>query len=142
MADVRLPEHLRGVADGGGAVIAGIRPEHFEDAALIGADKREHGCSFRARIEVLEALGSELYAHFPIGEAAVQSRDLEELAADAGTAEIPGGGEGRAVARLNPASRARQGQEAELWLDVSQIQLFGDDGRALARDRDVSRAPA
>jgi multiple sugar transport system ATP-binding protein len=142
MADVKLPEHLRGLADGSGRVIAGVRPEHFEDAALVG-DERDQGATFRTKIEVLEALGSELYAHFPIGEEAVQAQDLAELAADSGTAEVPGAAEGRAVARLSSTSRARQGQSAELWVDARQIQLFDEDGRSLtAKRRDVSAAPA
>jgi multiple sugar transport system ATP-binding protein len=142
MADVKLPEHLRGLADGSRRVIAGVRPEHFEDAALVG-DERDQGATFRTKIEVLEALGSELYAHFPIGEEAVQAQDLAELAADSGTAEVPGGGEGRAVARLSSTSRARQGQSAELWVDARQIQLFDEDGHSLtAKRRDVSATPA
>jgi multiple sugar transport system ATP-binding protein len=143
MTDVKLPEHLRGLADGSRPIIAGIRPEHFEDAALVSADERDRGATFRTKIEVLEALGSELYAHFPIGEEAVQSEHLAELAADAGTADVPGAAEGRAVARLSSASRARQGQQAELWLDANEIQLFDQDGSSLTtKQRDISAAPA
>src|ERR671939_95159 len=42
MADVRT-DGLGPVAQGGGGLIAGIRPEHFEDAALVGPDKRAQG---------------------------------------------------------------------------------------------------
>jgi len=32
------------------------------------------------------------------------------------------------VARLGRASRLRQGDEAELWFDITQIHLFDDHG--------------
>src|SRR5947209_7622230 len=46
---------------GGGrrGVIAGLRPEHFEDARLVG--ERNRGNTFRAKIDVLESMGSEYY---------------------------------------------------------------------------------
>src|ERR687892_740377 len=61
----------------------------------------------KAKTDVLESMGSELYAHFTVGtEAGVQSEELAELAQDAGAAEVPGGGEeGRAVARLDPRAK-------------------------------------
>src|ERR671923_3006019 len=65
--DVRLPSELHDrVRDAHGRqLIAGIRPEHFEDARLTG-EARDRGSTFRAKIEVLESLGSELYAHFTV----------------------------------------------------------------------------
>jgi multiple sugar transport system ATP-binding protein len=143
MVDTRLPEGVRG--DGGGrGLIAGIRPEHFEDAALVGEDKRGHGATFRARIDLVESMGSELYAHFSLEHEGVQSEELAELAQDAGTADVPGGGEGKVVARLDAASRVRQGEEAELWVDTSRIHFFdGADGRALtSHPSSAAAAPA
>jgi multiple sugar transport system ATP-binding protein len=91
---------------------------------------------------VLESLGSELYAHFTVtADAMIDSAELRELAQDAGGGEIPmEGDEGRIVARLDPASQGRQGQEAELWVDATRLQLFDpEDGRNLMVD---SAAPA
>jgi multiple sugar transport system ATP-binding protein len=121
MVDAAVPQATRAAA-GEGTVIAGIRPEHFEDAHLVG-DKRNQGVVFRTKIDVVESMGSELYAYFEIDSAA-ESDELRELAEDAGTAEVPGAGEGRVVARLDPASNVRAGQEAELWLDSSKINFF------------------
>jgi multiple sugar transport system ATP-binding protein len=123
MADVRA-DGLGQAAQGGGGLIAGIRPEHFEDAGLVGADKRGQGANFRARIELIESMGSELYVHFSLEHGGVESEELAELAQDAGTAEVPGAGEGKIVARLDPASNVRQGEEAELWVDTSRIHFF------------------
>jgi multiple sugar transport system ATP-binding protein len=117
----------------GRQLIAGIRPENFEDAALIG-QARERGTVFKARIEVLESLGSEVYAHFTVEtDQTIESQELRELAEDAGGGEVPmEGEEGRIVARLEPASQVRVGQDAELWVDASKVHLFDpDDGRNL-----------
>jgi multiple sugar transport system ATP-binding protein len=126
----------------GRQLIAGIRPEHFEDAALTG-EARDRGSTFKAHIEVVEALGSELYAHFSVeSDEAIESAELRELAQDAGGGEIPmEGGEGRIVARLDPASEVKQGQESELWVDASRLQLFDtEDGRNLMVDAEAPAA--
>ena len=133
--DVRLPGEMHGRVKGaeGRQLIAGIRPEHFEDATLVG-EARDRGATFRANIDVLESLGSELYAHFKVSsDATIESAELRELAQDAGGGEIPmEGDEGSIVARLDPGSEVKQGQESELWVDATRLQLFDpEDGRNL-----------
>ena len=72
-------------------MIAGIRPEHFEDARF--GDDVADGLRFRANVDVVESMGSELYAYFDIkGTGEVHSEQLDELAADAGMDDVPGGG--------------------------------------------------
>jgi multiple sugar transport system ATP-binding protein len=139
-ADIRLPRELhdrvRNAA--GRQLIAGIRPEHFEDAKLVG-EARDRGTTFRAKIEVLESLGSELFAHFSVTiDEGIESEELRELARDAGGGEVPSeGGEGSVVARLDPASEVKQGEEAELWVDATKLQLFDpEDGRNLMVEAD------
>jgi multiple sugar transport system ATP-binding protein len=124
MVEVMAPPAARDGGTTGGGLIAGIRPEHFEDAALVSPDKRGTGATFRAHVELIESMGSELYVHFDVESGAVESQELAELAADAGTADVPSAGEGRVVARLDPASGVRQGQDTELWVDVSRIHFF------------------
>jgi multiple sugar transport system ATP-binding protein len=138
IGDVRVPDEVRGRLSGteGKTLIAGVRPENFEDAALVG-EARNRGSTFRAHIEVLESLGSELYAHFTVAsDQQIESQELRELAEDVGGGEVPMAGEaGRIVARLEPASQVRVGQEAELWVDASKVHLFDpDDGRNLTTD--------
>jgi multiple sugar transport system ATP-binding protein len=138
IGDVRVPDEVRGRLSGteGKTLIAGVRPENFEDAALVG-EARGRGSTFRAHIEVLESLGSELYAHFTVAsDQQIESAELRELAEDVGGGEVPmAGEEGRIVARLEPASQVRVGQEAELWVDASKVHLFDpDDGRNLTTD--------
>ena len=131
MADVPVPQGVS--ADGSGQLIAGVRPEDFEDAALVG-EARHQGTTFKAKIEVLESMGSELYAHFSVAtDQQIESQELAELAQDAGAGEVPSSGEeGRIVARLNPESKAQQGQELELWVNAERLHLFDQqDGRSL-----------
>src|SRR5436190_8192176 len=136
IGDVNISQHLReraGRLESGRALIAGIRPENFEEASSPEAD-RQRGIAFRARIEVLEAMGSEFYAHFTADtDQSIDSAELRELAEDAGAGDVPTSGEqGRIVARLDPSAHLRQGEEAELWLDASALHLFDpDDGRSL-----------
>jgi multiple sugar transport system ATP-binding protein len=134
IGDVPLTDELRrGLQSGDtGDVIAGLRPEHFEDAALVG-DQAARGTRFRAKIDVLESMGSELYAYFVVEGEQASSAVLEELAADAGTAEVPGASQqGQIVARLDAASKVAEGEEAELWFNASKLHLFdAQSGRNL-----------
>jgi multiple sugar transport system ATP-binding protein len=133
-----VPDELRrkleaGPGGGRRGVIAGLRPDHFEDAALVGA-QQHGGATFTATIDVLESLGSEYYAYFDVDSERVSSRELEELAQDAGAGDLPHSADQRVqlVARLGGASKARQGQPLELWFDPQHLQLFDPEtGRSL-----------
>jgi len=103
-------------------VIVGLRPEDFEDAELLGDKSR--GITFKAKIDVLESMGSEFYAYFNLESEKVSSRELEELAHDAGAADLPTKEGSQVVARLEAASKVRQGQETELWFNTEHLHLF------------------
>ena len=135
IGDVPVPTGLSGAA-AGKQLVAGIRPESFEDAALIG-DARSRGITFRAKIDLVESLGAEKFAHFSVGGEGIDSADLAELAQDAGLHETPSGGEGDVVARLEAASQIKRGDEAELWLDSGKLHLFdADTGQSLTSGGD------
>src|SRR5918995_3507539 len=113
-------------------VIAGVRPEHFEDAKV---EPDKPGLRFRAPVAVVESMGSELYAYFDVKSDSVESAELVELAEDAGLSDLPshGGDQQQMVARLSAASKAAPGTEIEMVLDVAQVQLFDPKtGRSLA----------
>jgi multiple sugar transport system ATP-binding protein len=133
MVDVRIPDELREAigrhGEGSRGVIAGIRPENFEDASLVG-DARDRGVTFKAKIDLLESMGSELYVYFAVESEDIESSELQELAQDAGTAEVPGASEGQVTARLEAASQVQQGQEVELWLDSSKLHFFDPESGA------------
>ena len=133
MVDAPLDSKTRDALSGASGLIAGIRPEHFEDAALVSDDKKPLGRVFKAQVDLVESMGSELYAHFSVQHEGVDSEELAELAQDSGAADVPGGGDDTVVARLDPASGVAQGQESELWVDTSRIHFFDtSDGRALS----------
>ncbi|WIY03383.1 sn-glycerol-3-phosphate ABC transporter ATP-binding protein UgpC [Amycolatopsis mongoliensis] len=104
-------------------VLVGIRPEHFEDAALVEAGQKAGGGTFTARIDVLESMGSEKYAHFTLEGETATSAELAELAADSGSADVPGS-ESQIVARLSAESSAAENADLEIWYDADKIKLF------------------
>jgi multiple sugar transport system ATP-binding protein len=133
---VRLPFGEVDLQEGmqaGGEVIAGIRPEDFEDASLAG-DLPDH-LVFEAPIDLVESMGSEIYAYFPVEAPAAQSDELAELAADSGLADVPSSGEeAQVVARLAPESEVREGSKARLALDTTKLHLFDpSDGTNIAQ---------
>ncbi len=137
---VRLPMgSYKPSGDGGSSlggldrdVIAGVRPEHFEDAALVGDDDRGHGITFRADIDVIEWMGSELFAYFDLKGQGAASGHLQEIAGDLETVEMSAGGDAQVVARLDAASKVKRGDSAELWLDTRRVLLFdADSGETL-----------
>jgi multiple sugar transport system ATP-binding protein len=126
--DVPAPEGL----EQGREVIVGIRPEHIEDASLM-TEHRHKGVVFKTTIDLLESMGSELYAHFKVG-GGIESEELRELAEDAGAGDLPraAGEEGRAVARLSADANVTVGRETELWLETDGLQFFDPEtGRSL-----------
>jgi multiple sugar transport system ATP-binding protein len=136
MVDVPLPQGVReqiGRQPDGRNLIAGIRPEDFEDATRVDRDSRARGVTFRSKLDLVEAMGAEFYAHFGIGAKPVKSEELAELREDAGgVEETTESGGIMAVARLSPQSRARSGEQAELWLDATRMHFFdAESGQAL-----------
>jgi multiple sugar transport system ATP-binding protein len=116
-------------AGAGRDLIMGIRPEHLKDAALIGAEEQPNGLTFSVVVDVLEWLGSEELAYFRVQGARASARELEKLAADSGSTDVPQSGD-QLVARLDPASRAREGERLELWVDPHKAQLFNPQNGA------------
>ena len=124
MLETDLPSGV--VGKNKGTVIAGIRPENFEDASLVPQEDLGHGAKFKATIEVIEWMGSELFAYFTVGGAAVSELGRH---ADLTAEEVRADEEERTtvVARLNAASQAKEGEETELWLDARTMHLFDPD---------------
>jgi multiple sugar transport system ATP-binding protein len=127
---------------GDGQVIVGIRPENFEDVEVIGDLKEERGVTFEAEIDLVESLGSDLYAYFHIESEGVQSDQLadivEESLDETGAGEIREGHE-QIVARLDPTSKVKRRETAELWADTAKLHLFDpESGESLREKSDGS----
>ncbi len=138
----KLQQDLAG-ANVGRDVIVGIRPENFEDGALVPAENRNNGMTFPATIDVVESLGSEKFVYFSKELGAVETAELAELARDSGRADSGAAAE-TVVARLDPATQITEGQNTELWVDVRAVHVFDPaTGRNLTRGvSGVSGAPA
>jgi multiple sugar transport system ATP-binding protein len=127
LGDFPLTDRLRHEltqANTGRQVIVGVRPENFEDAGLVSADNRPNGIAFKATIDVLESVGSDVYVYFTRGrDSGVNAAELEELAEDSGRGDTGGSGD-TIVARLDAATRIREGSDADLWVDGRALHVF------------------
>jgi len=142
MVDVRLPqnvlERMGRDINGGRKLVAGVRPEDFEDATKVDRDRRDHGTTFQTRLDLVEAMGAEYYAHFGVAvDRQLRSADLSELREDLGGVEEQSDtGDIVVVARLNPESDARTGGTAEVWIDATKLHFFDEgSGEALTHVR-------
>jgi multiple sugar transport system ATP-binding protein len=124
-------------------LIVGIRPEAFEDASLVSEENRRNGITFRTKVDVVESMGSDNYVYFAVDlgeQGGVASRELEELAQDSGRADT-GAAEEQIVARMDAASRVREGSDAEIWADARAIHVFDpQSGQNLGLDREAQPA--
>jgi multiple sugar transport system ATP-binding protein len=128
--DIALPEETtRRVGQDERQVILGIRPEDFEDADLVDDRDKGRGSTFSARIDVIEWMGSELYAYLPVNVGGgAHKAGLAELARELDQEDLHASSdESQVVARLNPASRVRESEEAQLWVDTTRVHLFDPD---------------
>ena len=124
LTEIPLDERRRAaLAAHDGELIVGIRPEDFEDAQIVGSHR--HGHTLSATIDVIEATGSDVYAHISLhgdgGEGTPGSlvpQVLEEEGLTLGT---------DVVARLSSTTGLREGEPAELWLDTDRLHLFDAD---------------
>ncbi|HVD71173.1 MAG TPA: TOBE domain-containing protein, partial [Actinomycetota bacterium] len=109
----------------GRQVIVGIRPEDMEDAAI--HDDARPDRVLAARVDLREALGSEVLIHFTVDAPPVLTEDTRELARDAGVGELESERhEGRSpfVARLSPRTEAQERQDIQLVVDTSRMHFF------------------
>ena len=109
----------------GRQVIAGIRPEDMEDAAI--HDDARPDRVLTVKVDLREALGSEVLVHFTVDAPPVLTEDTRELARDAGVGELETERhEGRSpfVARLSPRTEAQERQDIQLVVDTSRMHFF------------------
>jgi multiple sugar transport system ATP-binding protein len=112
----------------GKQVVLGIRPEDLEDASLakdVPADRRLSG-----KVELTEALGSEIMAHFTVDAPPALTEDVKELAQDVGDERaVREAAEGSKqhttmVGRFDPRSKVKEGDTAEVAVDTRGLHFF------------------
>ncbi len=128
---VQIPQAKAERAQGKGVLMAGIRPEFFEDAQI--ADKVGSDSTFTADIDFVEWLGNETYAYIPFEAPPEVEAKMRELEADLE-------GEGlrtQLVVSLDGSSRIKEGDKAEIFVDATKMHLFDPaTGENLTVDRE------
>ena len=127
-APLELGEQRWLAAYQGRSVVLGVRPEDIEEAETA---SRDGGARLRGRVELCEALGSEVLVHFTVAARQAVTDDLRELAAEAGDDHLAGqlaGGEQPAlatlVARFSPRTRVVEGDDVEVSVDPQALHFF------------------
>jgi len=117
---VKLPPAKAELAKGRGLLIAGVRPEYFEDASVMDAAKKAEGSTFRAKVDVAEWLGNEQYAYIPF-EAPPEVQDqLAQLEKELDGESL----RTQLVVSLDAASQVDEGEEMELYVNAEKMHLF------------------
>jgi multiple sugar transport system ATP-binding protein len=134
---VEIPAAKAEKATGRGLLIAGIRPEHFEDASVV--DPSRTGSIFRAKVDVVEWLGNQAYAYIPFEAPPEVQKQLQQLERDLDGEAL----RTQLVISLDGTSRVAEGDEAEIWVDTSKMHLFDpSSGENLTVDLDrAGRVP-
>lgn len=105
----------------GADIVVGIRPEAFEDAAVVSDNGQSR---LRAVVSLSEALGSDLLLHFPLDAPSVEAGDPDAL---------EGIDDRMVIARVHPRSAARPGSTVELSVDVNGLHFFDPQTEAAVR---------
>ncbi|CAL9370481.1 ABC transporter ATP-binding protein [Streptomyces sp. enrichment culture] len=124
LGELPLDDRVRRVLERRNApreVIVGLRPEAFEDASLA---RETGGPVITATVDVLESLGSDAYVYFSAEGGPVTTAELEELATDSGVRDTGAGAAPQIVARLDAATRAREGAPVDLRVDMAKAHVF------------------
>jgi multiple sugar transport system ATP-binding protein len=110
----------------GKPVILGIRPEDLDDASLAETEGRTE--TLEGVVELREALGSEIMAHFSVDASAAETDETRELAKDTGAPDEANvvAPEGRTVlvGRFGARSRAQQGDTVKVAVDTRALHFF------------------
>jgi multiple sugar transport system ATP-binding protein len=122
-------------------VILGIRPEDLEDAALdpdAPADRR-----LRGKVQLREALGAEIMAHFVVDAPPALTEDVRELAQDLGNERIGRGDETPAetmmVGRFGARSGVREGENADVVVDTNSLHFFDPESGLAIYDEGTTK---
>jgi multiple sugar transport system ATP-binding protein len=125
-------------------VVLGIRPEDMEDASLVADAPTDRRIS--STVTLSEALGSDVLVHFPVKASMAMTEDVKELAIAAGEAievveRAASDNQSLVIARLNPRTRAQEGQPIELVVDTRRLHFFDPtDGSAVYADEPAPAA--
>ena len=101
-----------------GQVVAGIRPEAFEDAAFADPSLPR----IDVKVEVVEELGADTHVLFSIAAPRVEVAEIATVAGEDDAALVVEGS--LFTARVDPATSARPGAPLQLAVDPSRFHYF------------------
>jgi multiple sugar transport system ATP-binding protein len=107
----------------GARVILGIRPGSFEDAEFAPAGLPQ----LEVDVTVLEELGNEAHAIFPVNAPRVEAEELRAAADDEDTTLIADDERAMFNAQVDPRTKARPGSRLRLAVDPSRFHFFDPD---------------
>jgi multiple sugar transport system ATP-binding protein len=97
----------------GREIAIGLRPEHLEDAALVGGDTE----TISGLVEIREGLGSEVLLHVTLDARGITSEEIEGRG-------VAATGDVTIVGRVSPTTALRPGDTAALTVRPDQMHLF------------------
>jgi multiple sugar transport system ATP-binding protein len=105
-------------------VVLGVRPEDLEDIALAADAAADH--RLKGKVQLTEALGSEIMVHFTIDAKPAVTDDVLELAEDTGDDRVPQAHHDKTtlVGRFGARSRVRGGGDVEVAVDTRALHFF------------------
>jgi multiple sugar transport system ATP-binding protein len=105
-------------------VVLGVRPEDLEDLAL--ASGTADGHRLHGKVQLTEALGSEIMVHFTIDARHAVTEEVRELAEDTGDDRVPTheSEEATLVGRFGARSRVRSGNDVDVAVDTRALHFF------------------
>jgi multiple sugar transport system ATP-binding protein len=111
----------------GKSVVLGIRPEDLEDASLASDTPQDQRLT--GTVELREALGAEIMAHFSVEAEAAETDETRELARDKGDEAGDVGvsapeGKTVLVGRFGARSKAKEGEGVEVAVDTRALHFF------------------
>jgi multiple sugar transport system ATP-binding protein len=105
----------------GRAVVVGIRPEDMEDAAVAGTVS---GQILKAKVDITEALGSEIMVHFGVDAPQVFSDGAKKSDDEETLKSIGTDASATFVASFSARSRVRPGDLLDIVVDTSHLHFF------------------
>jgi multiple sugar transport system ATP-binding protein len=117
-----------------GRVIAGIRPEAFEDGAFADPSLPR----IDAKVQVVEELGADTHVLFSVAAARVEVSEVREAAGDEDVALASVEGS-LFTARVDPGTSAKPGTPLQLAVDPTRFHYFDPEtGLRLEPDRELA----
>ena len=111
----------------GQTVVLGVRPEDLEDISLAPDTAADH--RLRGKVQLTEALGSEIMVHFTTDAKPAVTEEVRELAEDTGDDRTPQPHDAHAtlVGRFGARSRVRKDGDVEVAIDTRALHFFDPD---------------